>query len=105
VCIFIGKLACADVVWDELSTLIRDRVSAMDAFERKHAGSTIATELTDLIVASRKAQQERQAQRNRLDELYALAERISQRDRAKYEAEQKKRDEEDAYAAAHAHEI
>jgi hypothetical protein len=79
---------------------VRERIGRMDDFELKNAGNTLATELPGLIATSHKAL-ELERQRG----LQALAELISQRDRAKYDVEQKKRDEEDAYAAAHAHEI
>jgi len=44
----------------EVLPLVRDRVSGMDAFELKHAGSTIAAELPGLGAASRKAREDEQ---------------------------------------------
>ncbi len=98
-------LTDADTAGDEILPLVRERVSRMDAFELKHAGSTIAAELPGMVAASRKAQQSQQEQAERMRQLEAFGAEAIKRVRQHFLAQVARLDAEKEFARLHAHEI
>ena len=93
-------LSATEATRDEVLSEVRNRISEIDDFELRHAGSTLAVELPSLLSASRKAQQEKLAGQERQRQLHALSGHVSQLGREKHLKERKKREEEKEREAA-----